>query len=247
MSMFPLRLLLSRLFDTLKKKASKALDELVEDYLDEQKKAHERKLKLAELENANSDNEEDTKFAKCLDKMSQLTLIEEDVSVCDILVFGPEKVFPLFDICDLSSCSLVNHQANSLEELTTESGETFFEGLLTNGKLLELVRMRGEVEEGDSSPLEINWLPSYSELSDAFDTYGFLLHSPVKASSEMISLDSEPVGPSQNIRAWIKFVIACSTTRLGYTKPKSRSKAAGPTLSPNNNKNTGPIIIIITT
>ncbi|GKB30933.1 hypothetical protein Tco_0870334 [Tanacetum coccineum] len=192
------------------------------------------------------------------------------------------KVFPLFDICDLSSCSLVNHQANSLEELTTESGETFFEGLLTNGKLLELVRMRGEVEEviakwtfhlilysskevlqsaavkfwcsilllkkeGDSSPLEINWLPSYSELSDAFDTYGFLLHSPVKASSEMISLDSEPVGPSQNIRAWIKFVIACSTTRLGYTKPKSRSKAAGPTLSPNNNKNTGPIIIIITT
>ncbi|GJW09247.1 transport protein Sec23-like protein [Tanacetum coccineum] len=61
------------------------------------------------------------------------------------------KAFPSFEFCDLSSCSLfqsvVNHQVNSLVKLTTESGETFFEGLLTNGLLLNLVCKCGEAEE----------------------------------------------------------------------------------------------------
>ncbi|GJZ92092.1 hypothetical protein Tco_0664157, partial [Tanacetum coccineum] len=247
---------------TKKKKVIIGLDDLLVDHYKEKNRVVERESKLAKTKKlyANSDDEEDGRVAKlskyvdeCHEKMTQLS-DEDDVSVWGLQVFGRQKAFPSFDFCDLSSCSLfqsvVNHQVNSLVELTTELGETFFEGLLTNGWLLNLVCKCGEVEEviakwtfhlmlysskevlrsaaadfwcailllkkeGDSPSLKINWLPSYSELSIALETYGFLLHSPVKASSDaaMILGDSESLGPPQNIRAWIKFVAACSKTR----------------------------------
>lgn len=82
--------------------------------------------------------------------MTQLS-DEGDVSVGGLHVFEHQKGLPSFDFCDLSSCSLfqsvVNHKVNSLVELTTESGDTFFKGLLTNGWLLKLVCKFGEVEE----------------------------------------------------------------------------------------------------
>ena len=40
------------------------------------------------------------------------------------------------------------------------------------------------LNQGDSPSLKIDWLPSYSELKVGLENYGFLLHSPVKASSD---------------------------------------------------------------
>ncbi|PWA81651.1 hypothetical protein CTI12_AA185830 [Artemisia annua] len=265
---------------TKRKKTVIDLDDLLVDHYKEKNRVVERASRLAKTKKiyANSDDEEDGRVAKlskyvdeCHEKMTQLS-DEDDVSVWGLKVFGHQslcesiyhdtfgfscnlqKRFPSFDFCDLSSCSLfqsvVNHKVNSLVELTTESGETFFEGLLTNGWLLKLVCKCGEVEEviakwtfhlmlysskevlrsaavdfwcsilllkkeGDSPSLKIDWLPSYSELKVGLENYGFLLHSPVKASSdaEMILGDSESMGPPQNIRAWIKFVAACSKAR----------------------------------
>ncbi|KAJ0577163.1 hypothetical protein HanIR_Chr05g0232891 [Helianthus annuus] len=133
-----------------------------------------------------------------------------------------------FAFSELSSCSLfrlcVDHEVNSLVKLSTESGETFFEGLLTNGWQLKLVSKCGEVEksiakwtfhlmlysskevlrnaavdfwcailslknEDESPSIKIDWLPSYSELNGALETFGFVFHSPTKDSSdtEMLS------------------------------------------------------------
>ncbi|XP_076902252.1 uncharacterized protein LOC143556934 [Bidens hawaiensis] len=164
------------------------------------------------------------------------------------------KPFPSFEFSELSSCSLfrsgVNHEVNSLVELSTESGEMFFEGLLTNGWLLNLVNKHGEVENSiakwtfhlmlysskgvlasaaidfwcsilslkneDGSPsIRIDWLPSYLELKNALERYGFLLPSPNTDSSdtEMVSTDSESIEAPQNIREWTNYVAAYSQSR----------------------------------
>ncbi|KAI3679482.1 hypothetical protein L2E82_51394 [Cichorium intybus] len=70
-------------------------------------------------------------------------------------------------------------------------------------------------DEGDSMPLSIEWLPSYSELKSALETYGYLLDSPKKDScdADMDIGDSKHMGPPQNIRVWIKYVSACSQSR----------------------------------
>ncbi|KAL4591598.1 hypothetical protein LXL04_004567 [Taraxacum kok-saghyz] len=69
--------------------------------------------------------------------------------------------------------------------------------------------------KGDSPPLKIHWLPKYSELKNALETYGYLLISPTKDScdADMDLGDSKYMGPPQNIRAWIKYVAACSQAR----------------------------------
>ncbi|KAI7751400.1 hypothetical protein M8C21_028750, partial [Ambrosia artemisiifolia] len=68
---------------------------------------------------------------------------------------------------------------------------------------------------GKSPSIKIDWLPSYSELKAALETYGFLFHSPTEDSSdtEMIFGDSESGEAPQNIRTWIKYVAAFSRYR----------------------------------
>ncbi|KAI3822825.1 hypothetical protein L1987_10423 [Smallanthus sonchifolius] len=237
------------------------LDDLLVDHYKEKNRVIERESKLAETKKTyNSDDEEDFHVAKlskyvneCHEKMTQLGG-EDDVSHWGLQVFGKQKTLPSFVFNELSSCSLfcscVNHEVNSLVELSSESGETFFEGLLANGWLLNLISKCGEVEksiakwtfhlmlysskeilrsaaidfwcailllknEGESPSIKIDWLPSYSELKGVLETYGFLLHSPTKDSpdTEIVLGDSEYIEPTQNIRAWIKYVAACSQSR----------------------------------
>ncbi|KAJ9554701.1 hypothetical protein OSB04_009315 [Centaurea solstitialis] len=247
------------------------LDDLLVDHYKEKNRAIERETKLAKKtkKTYNSDDEEDGRVAKlskyvdeCHEKahillffrfMTQLS-DEDDVSIWGLQVFGNQKSSPSFVFSDLPSCSLfhsfMGHEVNSLVELSTESGEMFFEGLLTNGWLLKLICKCGEVEkpiatwtfhlmlysskealrsaavnfwcailslkdEDEPRFLKIDWLPSYSDLKGALETYGFLLHSPLEDSSdaEMVLGDSECMGSPQNIVAWIKFVAACSKAR----------------------------------
>ncbi|KAI3706428.1 hypothetical protein L6452_24168 [Arctium lappa] len=237
------------------------LDDLLVDHYKEKNRVTERESKLAKTKKTyNSDDEEDGRVAKlskyvdeCHEKMTQLS-DEDDVSIWGLQVFGNQKSPPSFVFSDLPSCSLFHSfmglEVNSLIELSTESGEMFFEGLLTNGWLLKLVCKCGEVDkpiatwtfhlmlysskevlrsaavnfwcailllknEDEPRFLKIDWLPSYSELKGALETYGFLLHSPLEDSSdaEMVLGDSECMGSPQNIVAWIKFVAACSQAR----------------------------------
>ncbi|KVH90754.1 hypothetical protein Ccrd_007244 [Cynara cardunculus var. scolymus] len=230
------------------------LDDLLVDHYKEKNRVIERKSKLAKIKKTyNSDDEEDGRVAKLSKYMTQLS-DEDDVSIWGLKVFGNKKSPPSFVFSNLPSCflfrSFMGHGVNSLIELSTESGEMFFEGLLTNGWLLKLVYKCGEVEkpiatwtfhlmlysskevlrtaavnfwcaillpknEDELLFLKIDWLPSFSELKGALETYGFLLHSPLEDSSdaEMILGDSECTESTQNIVAWIKFVAACSQAR----------------------------------
>ncbi|XP_076919971.1 uncharacterized protein LOC143580955 [Bidens hawaiensis] len=244
-----------------RKKKMFDIDDLLVDHYKQQNKKIEREQKLAKTKKTcNSDDEEDGRVAKlskyvneCHEKITQLG-DEEEVSHWGLQVFRKQKPFPSFEISELSSCplfrSVVNHEVNSLVELSTESGETFFECLLTNGWLLNLVTKRGEVEksiakwtfhlmlysstgllasaavdfwcavlslknEAASPSIRIDWLPSYSELKNALEHYGFLLPSPNNDSSdtEMVSGDSESIEAPQNIREWINYVAAYSQSR----------------------------------
>ncbi|XP_057800779.1 uncharacterized protein LOC131016168 isoform X2 [Salvia miltiorrhiza] len=70
-------------------------------------------------------------------------------------------------------------------------------------------------DKADTSSFKIDWLPRYSDLKRALQTYGFLFDSSPKSSSdiEMDSSDSITAGPPQNIRCWIKFVGFCCQLR----------------------------------
>ncbi|KAK9079104.1 hypothetical protein SSX86_000774 [Deinandra increscens subsp. villosa] len=134
------------------------LDDLLADHYKEKSRAIERESRLAKTKSTyNSDDEEDGRVAKlskyvdeCHEKITQLG-DEDDVSHWGLNVFGKQQSPPSFVFSELSSCSLfrsfVNHEVNSLVELSTESGESFFEGLLANGWLLKLVSECGEVEK----------------------------------------------------------------------------------------------------
>ncbi|KAI4383778.1 hypothetical protein MLD38_009578 [Melastoma candidum] len=57
---------------------------------------------------------------------------------------------------------------------------------------------------------KINWLPKYSELKVALDSYSFIFFS---SDLEPAIASSSCVGPPCNIRMWIKFVSACCKAR----------------------------------
>ncbi|KAL0436379.1 UNVERIFIED_CONTAM: hypothetical protein Sradi_0345800 [Sesamum radiatum] len=74
--------------------------------------------------------------------------------------------------------------------------------------------------KADSSRIKIDWLPGYSDLRRALQSYGFLLDSPSKFSSDidMAPADSVAAGPPQNIRSWIKCTIFCCHMRNANIK-----------------------------
>ncbi|XP_020552430.1 uncharacterized protein LOC105170218 [Sesamum indicum] len=69
--------------------------------------------------------------------------------------------------------------------------------------------------KADSSSINIDWLPGYSDLRRALQSYGFLLGSPSNFSSDidMAPADSVTAGPPQNIRSWIKCMAFCCHVR----------------------------------
>ncbi|KAH6818875.1 hypothetical protein C2S51_002478 [Perilla frutescens var. frutescens] len=70
-------------------------------------------------------------------------------------------------------------------------------------------------DKADTSTIKIDWLPRYSDLKRALQTYGFLFDSSSKFSSDIniVSDDSVAAGPPQNIRCWIKCVGFCCQLR----------------------------------
>nr|XP_043613221.1 uncharacterized protein LOC122585176 [Erigeron canadensis] len=240
------------------------LDDLLADHHEEKNKAVERERKLARGKSRSiidhDEDEEDGRVAKlskyvneCHEKMTQLS-DEDDVFNWGLLVFGEQKAFPSYAFSNVHCCSLfhsiMSHEVNTLVELSSESGEIFFEGLLADGWLLTSVCKCGEVDESiakwtfhlmlysskevlrraavdfwcailllknedGSKSLRIDWLPGYPELKGALERYGFLFDEPTQGSSdiEMDVEDSESMGPPHNIRAWIKYVAACSQAR----------------------------------
>ncbi|KAG8387596.1 hypothetical protein BUALT_Bualt02G0037700 [Buddleja alternifolia] len=72
--------------------------------------------------------------------------------------------------------------------------------------------------KADSSSIKIEWLPTYSDLESALQTYGFLLDSTSRHSSDvdMVPADSVAAGPPQNIRSWIKCATFCFQIRNAH-------------------------------
>ncbi|XP_010243217.1 PREDICTED: uncharacterized protein LOC104587350 isoform X2 [Nelumbo nucifera] len=69
--------------------------------------------------------------------------------------------------------------------------------------------------EVDPPSIRIDWFPSAAELKKALEIYGYVLDSSIDISSlsDMAHGDSGSKGPPQNIRYWIKFLLACFRIR----------------------------------
>ncbi|CAN8247219.1 unnamed protein product [Cochlearia groenlandica] len=65
--------------------------------------------------------------------------------------------------------------------------------------------------EVNATPVEISWLPSYQQLKEALESYGFRIS--LSQDVELAEADYEFQGPPQNIRAWLEFVAACCQNR----------------------------------
>ncbi|KAK4440686.1 hypothetical protein Salat_0403500 [Sesamum alatum] len=74
--------------------------------------------------------------------------------------------------------------------------------------------------KADSSSIKIDWLPGYSDLRRALQSYGFLLGSLSKSSSDIdiVPADSVTAGAPQNIRSWIKCTALCCNIRNANIK-----------------------------
>lgn len=132
------------------------LDDLVSDFLQENKKK-EMKLKRAKSRiNYHSDEDDDRRVAKlseCVEKCEQeMGEIdgEDDIQLWGLQVFGDQKTQPPI-ISPPESCKLlqafVDNELNSLVELDINKGGSFLESLLVNDWLLKLVYARTHVEK----------------------------------------------------------------------------------------------------
>ncbi|KAK2978813.1 hypothetical protein RJ640_015246 [Escallonia rubra] len=70
--------------------------------------------------------------------------------------------------------------------------------------------------EVDSPQIKTDWVPKYSDLKGALETYGFVLGG-FSSSTEVVHADSDSGGPPHNIRAWIKYVTVFCQVRNFYS------------------------------
>lgn len=142
-----------------KRKKAIGLDDLLTDHYKQKSQILEREKKRAAKakNNYNSDEDENGKEAllsnivnNCQNQMEEIS-VEEERSEWGLQVFGNKETLPSLDFPKLGSCSLlrsfINNEVNTLVELTTETGQTFLEGLLVNGWLSKLVLASGAVEK----------------------------------------------------------------------------------------------------
>ncbi|XP_028125457.1 uncharacterized protein LOC114322367 isoform X1 [Camellia sinensis] len=152
-------LLKSPALTTKKRKKVIGLDDLVNDYLKENKKLEMKSKRAKAQKNYHSDEDEDkddreAKLSECVEKcqkeMGQIS-DEDENSIWGLQVFGNQKTRPPAVFHELGSCGLLqsfmNNEINSLVELDVEKGEVFLERLLVNGWLLKLVYTCGHVEK----------------------------------------------------------------------------------------------------
>ncbi|CDP07037.1 unnamed protein product [Coffea canephora] len=148
---------------TKKKKKVIGLDDLVADYYQEKSKVIERESKRAKSEKQICDSDDDLdeedarqvkEFEDHVDEfqkdMGQISN-DDDTHFWGFQVFGNQEVLSPVRFAEIDSCELLqsfqNHKLNSMVELEMEKGETFLEGLLTNGWLLKLVFISGQLED----------------------------------------------------------------------------------------------------
>ncbi|XP_058107867.1 uncharacterized protein LOC131251264 isoform X2 [Magnolia sinica] len=64
--------------------------------------------------------------------------------------------------------------------------------------------------------IRLGHFPSYTDLKDALETYGYLSESSINISSlsKMGHTDSGSEGPPQNLRSWLKYLAACCQLRI---------------------------------
>ncbi|KAL6976371.1 hypothetical protein U1Q18_025157 [Sarracenia purpurea var. burkii] len=133
------------------------LDDLVNDYLKENKRLEMKSIREKAQKNYFSDEDEDNREAKlsecvekCQKEMGQMG-DEDEIHLWGFQIFGNQKtrpplLFPELGSCRLLQC-LMDNEFNSLVELDIEKGEAFLERLLVNGWLLKLVYTCGHVEK----------------------------------------------------------------------------------------------------
>ncbi|PSR95219.1 SMC5-SMC6 complex localization factor protein [Actinidia chinensis var. chinensis] len=133
------------------------LDDLVNDYLKENKKLELKAKRTKARKNYYSDDEEDSveaKLSECVEKcqkeMGQISG-EDEIYLWGLQTFGDQKTRPSLGFTELGSCKLLqsfmDNELNSVVELDIEKGEVFLERLLVNGWLLKLVNASGHVEK----------------------------------------------------------------------------------------------------
>ncbi|KAK7404794.1 hypothetical protein VNO78_05753 [Psophocarpus tetragonolobus] len=136
-----------------------------------------------------------------LNSMVELTAEKGDIFLEGLLVNG--WLSKLAFLCGHVEKPIVVWAFNTMlysskEELCNSSSD-FWCAILSSGK------------EGDQAPVKIDWFPEYTDLRRALDIYGFLFK--FSYNSELNNLDSDIEGAPPNIRAWIRYVIACCLIR----------------------------------
>ncbi|KAI8530661.1 hypothetical protein RHMOL_Rhmol11G0077000 [Rhododendron molle] len=187
---------------TKRRKKVIGLDDLVNDYLKENKK-----------------QEMKSKRAKAQKKLMGQISSEEEICLWGLQVFGNHKTLPHLAFHELGGCGLLqsfmHNELDSLVELDINKGEAFLESLLISGWLLKLLDACGHVEKSiatwtynlmlhsvqevlsasacdfwisilsPKTKIKIDWLPNYSEIKKALEIYGFLSDFPSRFSSDV--------------------------------------------------------------
>lgn len=68
-------------------------------------------------------------------------------------------------------------------------------------------------DEAKRPLVRFGWFPTYSQLKDALEVYGYLSDTTDSSVSEAVSSDSGCEGPPMNIWSWINIVAACCRFR----------------------------------
>ncbi|XP_058223813.1 uncharacterized protein LOC131333352 [Rhododendron vialii] len=142
---------------TKRRKKVIGLDDLVNDYLKENKKQEMKSKQAKAQKNYFSDEDDDIREAKlsecvekCQQEMGQISG-EEEICLWGLQVFGNQKTLPQLAFHELGGCGLLqsfmHNELNSLVELDINKGEAFLESLLVNGWLLKLLDACGHVEK----------------------------------------------------------------------------------------------------
>ncbi|XP_022970439.1 uncharacterized protein LOC111469418 isoform X3 [Cucurbita maxima] len=88
---------------------------------------------------------------------------------------------------------------SSREELITSACDFWRDIMLTTNEV-------------NQQHLRIEWFPTYAQLGEALETYGYRFECSLKPG--FVHNGSGRGGPPQNIRAWIKFITVCCQTKM---------------------------------
>nr|GLL43140.1 uncharacterized protein LOC109193036 [Ipomoea trifida] len=136
-----------------KKKKVIGLDDLLNDFHKENKKATKRSKVQKAYDSDDDIDAREATFHNCVNefqaKMNQIKA-DDEMPLWGLQVFGYQKTLPKLDFPELTRCrflqSFLKNELNSLVELKTDEGQSFLEGLLKDGWLLKLISSHGRLE-----------------------------------------------------------------------------------------------------